>query len=343
VRDRKSPHSPLEFDILGIWQALLGRNDIGVEDDFFELGGDSLLAVNMLLEVETIACRKIPLSMLTGIWTIRQLAARILETSDAEEILTCAKKGSGTPLFFCHGDFKTRGLWALKLFGMIKSDQPVVLIKQDSDPDPNLTIEDIARSRLPHLLAAQPVGPVRIGGFCNGSLIAWELAHQLERLGRRVERVVLIDAISINARPILRMIVRLTRLIAAVAPKEISEKFRFEAMDGVWRILKRSRYFGPYRRAMSNYLPPRLNSDLFILICEERRDRRSLASSPWYYLASNVQTRYISGSHTSCITTHARELASVLDAVLLTGSGRTNKPKIDEASGRSAIDPAVNT
>jgi thioesterase domain-containing protein len=316
------------------------------ETGFFrpvELGGDSLLAVNMILEVETIARRKIPLSMLTGIWTIRQLAARIIDTSDAEEVLTCAKEGGGTPFFFCHGDFKTRGLWALKLFEMIESRQPVFLVKQDSDPDPNLTIEDIARARLPHLLAAHPAGPFRIGGFCNGSLVAWELAHQLERLGRRVERVVLIDAISINARPTLRMIVRLTRLIAAVAPRKISEKFKFDAMDAAWHRLKRSRYFGPYRRAMSNYLPPRLNCDVTIVICEERRVRRSLSSKAWNHLAPNVQTRYIPGVHTSIITTHARELARLLDGLLSTESDNTTKSKIDGGRGRSAAVPTANT
>ena len=139
------------------------------------------------------------------------------------------------------------------------------------------------------------------------------------------------------------MIVRLTRLIAAVAPRKISEKFKLDAMDAVWHRLKRSSYYGPYRRAMSNYLPPRLNSDVVIVICEERRVRRSFSSKAWNYLAPNVQTRYIPGSHVSCITTHARELACLLDGLLSTGSDNTIKSKIDGALGRSAAVPTVDT
>jgi acyl-CoA synthetase (AMP-forming)/AMP-acid ligase II len=338
---KKIPRIPLEFQILGVWQALLCRNDIGVEDDFFELGGDSLLATSMILEVETVARRKIPLSMLTGIWTIRELAARIIETSDtSEEVLTCAKKGDGTPFFFCHGDFRTRGLWAIKLFEKSVRDQPVFLVNTPTNPDSNLTIEEIAGSRLPHMLAAHPTGPFRIGGFCNGGLIAWELAHQLESHGRRVERVVLIEAISLNARPTIRMIGRLTRLIAAVAPRRIGEKLKFDAMDAVWRGLRRFVFDGSYRRVISNYLPPRLNSDVAVVICEKSRARRSFSSKAWNYLVPNVQTRYIPGSHFSCITTHASELAYVLDSLLSTGPDSAIKSKIDGAHGRSAVVPA---
>jgi thioesterase domain-containing protein/acyl carrier protein len=340
IRDvKKIPRIPLEFQLLAIWQALLGRNDIGVEDDFFELGGDSLLAANMILEVETIARRKIPLSILTGIWTIRQLAARIIDTSEtSEEVLTCAKEGSGTPFFFCHGDFRTRGLWALKLFEMIECDQPVFLVNTHThrEPDSNLTIEEIATSRLPHLLAAHPAGPFRIGGFCNGGLVAWELAHQLENLRRRVERVVLVDTISINARPTIRMIVRLTRLIAAVAPRKTSEKFKLDAMNAVWSRLRRFDFYGPNRRAMSNYLPPRLNSDIAVVISEKSRVRKSFSPRAWHHLASNVRTRYIPGSHLSCITTHAGELACVLDGLLSIGSDSTIKSKRAEKLAASS-------
>src|SRR5215831_745156 len=113
IRDVAPPESPLEFQILDIWQTLLRRDDVGIDDDFFELGGDSLLAVQMVLEVETIAGRKIPLSDLKAVYTVRQLADTIIRTaSTSEELVTCAKQGEGTPFFFCHGDFATRGLWA---------------------------------------------------------------------------------------------------------------------------------------------------------------------------------------------------------------------------------------
>ena len=342
ARNKKIPRTPLEFQLLDIWQTLLNHDDIGVEDDFFELGGDSLLATNMILGVEAIAGRKIPLSMLTGIWTIRHLAARTIETrGTSEEILTCAKEGNGTPFFFCHGDFRTRGLWALKLFEKIARDEPVFLVNTPADPDPNLTIEEIARSRLPHLLAAHPTGPFRIGGFCNGGLVAWELVHQLERLGHQVERVVLIEPISLNARPAIRAVARLSRLIAEVAPSQIGVTLKFDTMDAVWSRLRRFVFDGSYRRAVSNYLPPRLNSDVAVVLCEQSRARKSFSSKPWTRLAPSVQTRYIPGSHLSCITKHASELASVLDA-LLSNADSATRFKTNEARKSSITVPTVD-
>ena len=68
IRTVSPPDSPLEFQIRDVWQKLLHRHDVGIDDDFFELGGDSLLALQMLLELEVIARRKISPSALKGVY-----------------------------------------------------------------------------------------------------------------------------------------------------------------------------------------------------------------------------------------------------------------------------------
>jgi acyl-CoA synthetase (AMP-forming)/AMP-acid ligase II/thioesterase domain-containing protein/acyl carrier protein len=337
IRDVVPPKSPLEFQIIDIWQALLCRKDIGIDDDFFELGGDSLLAVQMVLEVEAIAHRKIPPSALRAVYTVRQLAAMITRTGDAlEELVTCAKFGDGMPFFFCHGDYMTGGLYALKLVEMLKCDQPVFLLNPYRDPDPKFSIEEMARCYLPHLLAARPAGAFRLGGFCNGGLLAWELAHQLESLGRRVEFIVLIDVRSLNARLTIRLIASLTRLIAAVAPKKIGEKLKPRVMRTIWNRLGQAYYYGPYFRAMSNYLPPKLRSNVVIVLCEEHRVMKKLprvralnfSPTPWNRLAPRVHCGYVAGTHVGAITTHAGELALLLDGLLSTGPHNSIK-KVD--------------
>jgi thioesterase domain-containing protein/acyl carrier protein len=320
IRNVAPPESPLEFQILDIWQLLLHRDDIGIDDDFFELGGDSLLAVEMVLEVEAVARRKIPLSTLKAVYTVRQLAATIIGTvSTSEELVTCAKDGDGTPFFFCHGDFATLGLWALRLVDMLKCDHPVFLIWPHRAPEPKFTIEEMARSYLPHVLAAQPTGAFRLGGFCNGGLVAWELAHQLESLGRKIEFIVLVDTRSFNARLTVRVVARLTRLIAAVAPGKVGEKFKLDAMRAIWNQMKRQVYYGPYLRAMSNYLPPKLNCDVVSVLCDESRDMKEFSSISWKRLVPKVHCRYVSGTHLGAITTHAGELALLLDGLLSAG------------------------
>jgi acyl-CoA synthetase (AMP-forming)/AMP-acid ligase II/acyl carrier protein len=337
IRDIVAPESPLELQIIDIWQTLLGRNDIGIDDDFFELGGDSLLAVQMVLEVEPIARRKLSLSALKAIYTVRQLADMIIRTDyTSEELVTRVKDGRGTPFFFSHGDFKTHGLWALKMVDMLKCDQPVFLLSSYGEPDPGLRMEEMARTYLPHLLAAHPNGTFRLGGFCNGGLLAWELAHLLQGLGRKVEFIVLIDVLSLNARLPIRMVVYLTRFIAAIAPRNIGEKFRLDAMRGIWNRLKERVYYGPYLRAMSNYVPPRLSSEVITVLCEEEHVMKEFSASPWKHLAQKVHCRNISGTHLGAITTHVGELAFLLDGLLSAGPAQFDRlgPKANEASAQ---------
>jgi oxalate---CoA ligase len=329
VRNVTPPESPLEFQILDIWQRLLQRDDIGIDDDFFELGGDSLMAVEIMLEVEAVARRKIPRSALKAIFTVRQLAATIIHTASApEELVTCAKQGAGTPFFFCHGDFATLGLWALRLVDMLRCNQPVFLAWPHRDPNPKLSIEQMAKSYLPQLLAAQPTGTFRLGGFCNGGLVAWELAHQLENLGRKVELVLLVDVRSFNARLPIRMLARVTKLMAAVTPGKLSKKFELDAMRAIWNRMKRQVYYGPYLRAMSNYLPPKLQCQVIAVLCEESRRMREFSTTPWSRLAPTVHRRYVPGSHLGAITTHAGELAFLLDDLLSPGNVQSLESKV---------------
>jgi acyl-CoA synthetase (AMP-forming)/AMP-acid ligase II/thioesterase domain-containing protein/acyl carrier protein len=329
IRHMSSPESPLEFQIIEIWQTLLRRNDIGIDDDFFELGGDSLLAVQMAVEIEAIARRKITPSSLRTIYTIRQLAGMIAQTADpSEEFVNCAKEGEGTPFFFCHGDFATHGLWALRLVDMLKCKKPVFLVSPHPNPAPEFSIEEMARSRLPRILALQRKGPFRLGGFCNGGLLAWELAHQLEMLGHTVEFVVLINTRSLNGRLEIRTIARIARFIAAIAPRNIGEKIKLDAMRALWNRIKREIFYGPYLRAMANYLPPKLRGDVVVILCDEDRKLMEFSPTAWTRLVPKVYCRYVAGTHLRAITTHAGEVALVLDSLL--SHSQTSKPQLME-------------
>jgi acyl-CoA synthetase (AMP-forming)/AMP-acid ligase II len=316
IREIVPPIRPLHFQIMEIWQRLLGRSDIGIDDDFFEAGGDSLLATQMVCEVETITRQHISLSALKGVYTVRELAAAVVRASPVE-LVTRVKDGNRRPFLFCHGDFTTRGFYALKLAGMLTCDRPVYLLHPHPDPDPKLTIEEMARAYVPHVLAAQPSGAFLLGGTCNGGLLAWEIACRLERLGREVEVVVLIDTISLNARPVLRAVAGLIRFIVAVAPKKISEKVKLNGMRSVWRRGKwhLSRY-GSYSRAISNYVPSRIRSRVFCVVCEESRPKTAYSPMPWTNLASAAGCEYVAGTHISCVTTHVGEVARLLDGLL---------------------------
>jgi thioesterase domain-containing protein len=249
--------------------------------------------------------------------------------------MTRVKEGSGTPFLFCHGDWgRTQGLYAFKLADMLTCNQPVYLLHPYPNPDPKLTIEEMARAYLSHVLAAQPTGAFRLGGACNGGLLAWEIACQLDRIGREVEAIVLLDTMSVNARPVFRAIANVLRFIAVVVPKRTSEKLKVDGMRAIWGIGRGMRAFSrtgkwnwsstpalPVSRANSNYVPPKLRTRVFCVICEESRKRPIFSSKPWINLAPEVQCEYVPGTHLSFIREHVGEVARALDKFLRATGG----------------------
>src|SRR5262249_3115294 len=98
-----------------IWEELLGVSGIGPRDDFLDLGGDSLLAIELLGRVEAVYGRAIsPASLAGGPITIERLVALLLDDARpgwGEPVVTVQAGGPRTPLFFVHGDFEHGGIY----------------------------------------------------------------------------------------------------------------------------------------------------------------------------------------------------------------------------------------
>ncbi len=337
------PTRNLEVLILEIWQRLLGRTDFGVDDNFFELGGDSLLATTMLLEVEALIRRSISQSSLRAIWTVRQLAATVLRDIPPEnELVTRAKDGHGQPFFFCHGDYRDRGIYALRLADLITEDVPVFLLNhyRGFREAGRIGLEEVASLYVPHVLAAQPTGPVRVGGYCVGGLLAWEIARQLKKRGRDIEWVVLIESPSLNGRSPLRAAKTVLKLASRVCPRRVGEKIELHGMWAIWvwarsrpliwgPIHKLYRYLSPdspYRtehfplrrdeyRRVANYVPENLDTDVYCFVCDENAARMDYEPSTWRRLARAVHDRQVPGDHNTCVTTFAGVVANELQGI----------------------------
>jgi acyl-CoA synthetase (AMP-forming)/AMP-acid ligase II/thioesterase domain-containing protein/acyl carrier protein len=345
-RDRQilRPESSLEALVVEIWERLLGRTDIGIDDNFFELGGDSLLATTMLLEFEALTRRPISPSALQAIWTVRQLAEAVLRDDPTDsELITCAKTGRGEPFFFCHGDYRDRGIYALRLANLIEQDFPIFLLNhyQFFVKSREGSLEDMARLYVPHLLACQPSGRFRIGGYCSGGLLAWAIAHQLRAAGREVEFVILIDSPSLNGRPALRATKTALSLIARLSPKVIRKKIERNGMAAAW-VAVRSRpiIWGAIRkllsvvatsrssrdkfllatrdeyRRLSNYIPRKLDTELIWLLSDDNAMRMDFRPSNWRSLASSVHVKVIPGDHLSCVQAFAGVVATELQKIV---------------------------
>jgi thioesterase domain-containing protein/acyl carrier protein len=198
------PRSALERQILGIWEELLETRPIGVRDDFFELGGDSLLAVRLMYRIEQTCGRKLPVDTLFGGATIEDLAKALLKVQPqklSSPLVEVQSGESDPPFFFCHGDF-SGGYYCRKLAPQLGKQLTFCAVAPhglDGEKVPK-TIEAMAADRLRHVLERQPRGPYLLGGYSHGGLVAFEMACQIRKLGLRVDRLVVVDMPAMNFR-----------------------------------------------------------------------------------------------------------------------------------------------
>ena len=201
--DDTSVDGDLITKLTAIWERLLKTSPVFPDDDFFEKGGDSLLAMEMLLDLELLAGRPIPSSILLEAPTITRLARKLSEATDTERkhLIQLNQSGHQTPLVYFHGQYLWYGNSAAALAKLLGPDQPLLVVEphgMGNEPIPS-TIETMAADRLPLILNAQPEGPYRLCGNCLGGVVAFEVARMLIARGKTVELVIMLDTPTTNA------------------------------------------------------------------------------------------------------------------------------------------------
>jgi oxalate---CoA ligase len=226
-----------------IWERLLNIESISLDDEFSEKGGDSLLATEMLCEVEQLMGQTIPSNVLFESRTVRQLAQSLFkEHIQTDTLVRLNSSGSQPPIFFLHGDYNG-GFYSTRLAKLLGDDQPLFVIgPHDLGKEPlMLPVEQIAAYRLPMIRDAQPRGPYRLCGYCMGGLVAFEIARLLLDAGEEVEIVGMIDAPTVSARGYVQLVLSALRVVRPLAPKAIdrtlrSAWYKFSQLDRPLRI-----------------------------------------------------------------------------------------------------------
>ena len=212
--DYVAPRNDIERTLTGFWQDLLGIDQIGVEDDFFDLGGHSLIAVRLFAQVKKAYGVDFPISVLFQAPTIAACAAMLAEhvgeSPDADSSVTELRprrrfthlvpmhEGEGgpkTPFFLVAGMFGNV-LNLRHLAMLVGRDRPFYGLQARGlfgGEAPHDRIEDAAADYITEMRQVQPHGPYALGGFSGGGITAYEIARQLEAAGERVEIVVLLD------------------------------------------------------------------------------------------------------------------------------------------------------
>jgi acyl-CoA synthetase (AMP-forming)/AMP-acid ligase II/thioesterase domain-containing protein/acyl carrier protein len=192
------PATPLEAQLQGLWAASLGRDHIGLHDDYFQLGGDSLQAVELFLSIEKTLGQPLPRSILFEASTVAEMAERIGSTATARCVVPIQPNGSRPPLFCVH-DVNGHVLNFRALASYLGAEQPVYGIQSaglDGSEAPLTRIEDMAIRYITELRAVQPFGPYYLCGYSMGGWIAYEMAQKLTKAGQRVAFLGLFDTAS---------------------------------------------------------------------------------------------------------------------------------------------------
>jgi thioesterase domain-containing protein len=168
---------------------------IGIHEDFFMLGGDSLQAVELLALIEWKLGHALPQSVFIEHGTIAKMAEHINQQGPSACVVPIQPKGSRPP-FFCVSHVEGEILSLRNLARRLGEDQPFYGIQAvgiDGKQAPLTRIEDMAAHYLREIRMYQPTGPYYLGGYSMGGIVAYEMVKQLKAQGEEVGILALID------------------------------------------------------------------------------------------------------------------------------------------------------
>ncbi len=209
--------TPNEQKLVAIWEEILGLSEIGVHDNFFEIGGHSLQAMKAVTRMEEVFEVEVSPQALFEAPTIAQLAELFGDvpwTPTWTNLVPIQTEGTRPPFFLVHA--LGGNVFNYRLLSKhMGTEQPFYGMQArgitGNDP-PHESIEETARDYLLEIRQLQPSGPYRLGGASSGGAIAYEMAQQLLAIGERVSVVVMLDTVRPGPPP--------KRIVDALADSE---------------------------------------------------------------------------------------------------------------------------
>ena len=186
--------------LISIWKNVLGIERVRVQDNFFDIGGHSLLAADLVAQIRQATGRKIPVSAVFRAPTIERLAALLHDdTADQPDpVLLQLSRGDDKIPFFAIAEPGVESLGLAVLARTLGQHHSVYKLQAAGTavwerPLERQEIHALAQQYVSAMRTVQPKGPFCLGGMCNGVLIAQEMIQQLESRGQRVALFAILD------------------------------------------------------------------------------------------------------------------------------------------------------
>jgi amino acid adenylation domain-containing protein len=196
-----APRDFLEVQLTRMWEKILQTSPIGVDDNFFDIGGDSLNAVDLFLQIEKDLHKDLPISVLMQAPTVAELAMLIRQATSSylwSSLVPIQPRGTRLPLFCIHAD---GGVIVYKHFvHYLGPNQPIFGLQArgllGTKDAPRNDIRQMASDYIQEMRTVQPTGPYQLCAFSMGGVIAFEMACQLRAAGEEVAFLGLLDTYS---------------------------------------------------------------------------------------------------------------------------------------------------
>jgi thioesterase domain-containing protein/non-ribosomal peptide synthetase component F len=330
-----APGSDAERRLAAIWERFLRQSPIGVDDDFFQLGGQSILAARVITAIEKEFGVRTSISILAYARTIRQMVEAIAGQDKHAPALVVPMKqgreGEAIYLVHCGGGHVLR---YQNFVNAIPEDMPVYGITAppiDEIAD-TTSVEELARRYVSEMRKVQPSGPYRLGGYSFGGLVAYEMAAQLTAAGQQVAVLAIFDTANpsfyralprplrwkMHAIHLAHVVDGYVRLLAAgnferIASriKDTCENYSRKARSKMRRLLGRvsdapvrksiEDFLSEFTIIASRYVPPPLPASAVLFYAEQRGwEYRGNPTLGWDKLVRDgVTVRYVPGDHES--------------------------------------------
>jgi amino acid adenylation domain-containing protein len=201
IRKAETEHQKM---LMSVWKDALHLRQISIDDNFFDLGGHSLIAIRIIRTIEQKTNRRLPITSLFESPTIEKLA-RLLEGDEKrsywKSLVPIRATGSKPTLYLVHGSGLTVLVFhALATF--LDPDQPVFGLQArglNGIDEPFDKMEDIASGYLAEILEQNPHGPYSLVGYSFGGIVAFEMAKRLKGMGKEVTMLAVLDAFADNS------------------------------------------------------------------------------------------------------------------------------------------------
>jgi acyl-CoA synthetase (AMP-forming)/AMP-acid ligase II/thioesterase domain-containing protein/acyl carrier protein len=322
--DAAQPRPGTERQLADLWRHLLELEaDVALDDDFFELGGDSLLAVEMQLQVENAFGVILPQSGLIQSGRLVDVARAVdsaKAASPASSLVPVQPNGTRRPLFWIHGGDGTVLRVGTLAFHM-GSDQPVYAFQPqgvDGNSPVLNRIEDMVDHYRTLMRQVQPEGPYALGGHSLGGLIAFEMARSLEALGERADPLVLIDTDAPGRSAMAAWTEHNLRLWRMLGAREridlvrgfLAKRFRPRRLErrppprdahwrGAWAVTPA--IATAFSESFSDYTPGVYSGSALFFKAEQTTQPR--AAARWqHWISGPIQVINVPGNHVSCFS-----------------------------------------